>query len=82
MLPKRHTPKAVNYGGVVEVDMETGETRTFQDPDGIDQKFITGVTVHDDKLYLGSLHSNVVGVYDLNLVAESANHEKNGSTPS
>jgi Strictosidine synthase len=65
MLPKWLAPKPVDYGCVVEVDMATGETRTLQDPDGTDQKFITGVTIHDNKLYLGSLHSNVVGVYDL-----------------
>jgi Strictosidine synthase len=65
MLPKWMAPKQVDYGCVVEVDMETGETRTLQDPDAIDQNFITGVTVHDNKLYLGSLHKNVVGVYDL-----------------
>ena len=65
MLPKWLAPKPSYYGCIVEVDMQTGETRTFQDPDATDMEFLTGVTVHGDKLYLGSLHTDVVGIYDL-----------------
>jgi len=65
MLPKWLTFNPTQYGCVVEVDMETGATRTFQDPDATEMEFLTGVTVHGDKLYLGSLHKDVVGIYDL-----------------
>lgn len=65
-LPKSLAPKPPEYGCVVEIDMETGAIRTLQDPDGTDLEFITGVTAHDNKLYLGSLHRDVVGIYDLN----------------
>lgn len=65
MLPKWLAPKPTAYCAVVEVDMQTGETRTFQDPDATDMEFLTGVTVHGNKLYLGSLHRDVVGVYNL-----------------
>lgn len=65
MLPKWLAPKPTEYGCIVEVDMLTGETRTFQDPDATDMEFLTGVTVHNNKLYLGSLHSDLVGIYSL-----------------
>ncbi len=71
MLPKSLTPKPVKYGGVVEVtaseDSSSGGsiTRFFQDPSGVCMHLITGVTVHDGKLYLGSLEHNFVGVLDL-----------------
>lgn len=66
MLPKSLAPPPVDYGCVVEVDMETGAIRVLQDPTAKDMNFLTGVTAHDNKLYLGSLHEDVVGVYDLN----------------
>jgi len=66
MLPKWLAPKVVDYGCIVEVDMETGATRLLQDPDATDMTFITGVTVHDNKLYLGTVTGTVAGIYDLN----------------
>jgi hypothetical protein len=37
----------------------------LQDPFGTDIGMITGATVHNDKLYLGSLRNNYIGVYAL-----------------
>ena len=65
MLPRSLAPDPVAYGCVVEVDMETGAIRTLQDPDATDLTLLTGVEVQDDKLYLGSLNNDVVGIYDL-----------------
>lgn len=66
MLPKRMAPKIKPYGGVIEVDPVTKELQYFQDPNAEDIGMIAGVTVWDNKLYLGSLKNNYVGVYDLN----------------
>jgi len=56
------------YGGVLEINMESNtmqnRVRCVQDPDGTDIGMLTGVTVHDDKLYLGSLRNDYIGVYD------------------
>jgi hypothetical protein len=65
MLPKWLAPAPSSYGCFVEIDMKTGEIRTFQDPDAKDMKLVTGVTIHNNRLYLGSLTQDVVGVYDL-----------------
>ena len=66
MLPKTMAPKVKAYGGVIEVDPTTKEIQYFQDPHGEDIGMLAGVTVWDNKLYLGSLRNNYVGVYDLN----------------
>lgn len=69
----------VAYGGVVEIypgDEEEEESgggggsggrlrRILQDSSGEEIAMITGVAVHDDKLYLGSLKNTFIGVYDL-----------------
>ena len=48
------------------VDPHTKEyVDLIQDPTGKDIGALTGVTVHDNKLYLGSLENDFVGVYDL-----------------
>lgn len=65
MLPKVLVPKAIPYGGVVEVDSTTKELRYFQDPYAEDIGMLAGVTAWDNRLYLGSLTNNFVGVYDL-----------------
>jgi hypothetical protein len=65
-LPKQLLPKTVPYGGVIVVDPEKNEVvELFQDLKGEDCAMLTGVTVYGNKLYLGSLHHNRVGVYDL-----------------
>ena len=47
------------------VDPENPEATPvlLQDPTGTDIAALTGVTVHDNKLYLGSLHNDFIGVY-------------------
>jgi sugar lactone lactonase YvrE len=65
LLPRIFAPRINMYGGFVEVDPGTGEFRYIQDPTGKDMVVITGVTEHNGKLYLGSLVSNFIGVYDL-----------------
>lgn len=65
MLPKSLSPKPSSYGGIIEVDMKSGDTEIYQDPDGRDVKMLTGVTIHGNQLFLGCLHCNAVGIYDL-----------------
>jgi hypothetical protein len=66
MLPKSMSPQPVPFGAFVEMDPVSGRvTRVVQDPTGNDLKFITGVTEHQGKLYLGSLNNDMIGVYDL-----------------
>jgi hypothetical protein len=65
-LPRSVAPKIVPYGGVVEIDpMNSRQTRLLQDPHGEDIGMLTGVTLWDEKLYLGSLHNDFIGVFDL-----------------
>jgi hypothetical protein len=67
IMPPFLAPKTVPFGGVVVVDPKTSSfIELLQDPDGTDIRSLTGVTVHDNKLFLGSLHGNdFIGVYDL-----------------
>lgn len=66
LLPKWMTPKTTPYGGIVVVDPESSSlVDLIQDPTGKEISQLTGVTLHDNKLYLGSLHNDFVGVYDL-----------------
>jgi len=72
ILPKWMQPKPVPYGGVLEITYgDEGESskinRLFQEPNGEHVSMITGVTEHNGKLYLGSLHNNYVGVLDLSI---------------
>ena len=70
MLPRNATPDAESYGGFAEIDPGSTNSQAriisvIQDPDGSDIKFITGVTEFGGKVYLGSLHNDYIGVYDL-----------------
>jgi len=70
MIPRTWAPKPVRYGAAAEIHPGNENTparilRIFQDPDGRDMEMVTGVTEHEGKLYLGSLHSNCVGVVSL-----------------
>ena len=66
LLPKELAPHIDQYGGITVVDGTTGSFVTvLQDPTGQDISKLTGVTVHDNKLYLGSLENDFVGVYTL-----------------
>jgi hypothetical protein len=66
MSPKEWLPKMKVYGGITIVDPATSRyVGLVQDPSGEDISHITGVTVHDNKIFLGSLENNFIGVYDL-----------------
>lgn len=65
-FPKELTPHTQPYGGVSIVDgVNSVLVNVIQDPTGQDIGHITGVTVHDNRLYLGSLENNFIGVYHL-----------------
>lgn len=65
-LPRRFAPNTKPYGGIIEFDIHTGASRLYQDPLGEDVSFLTGVAVHEGKLFLGSLKKAFVGVMELN----------------
>ena len=65
-LPNWVTPGNKAYGGIIEVDPKSKALLYFQDPYATDIGQLAGVTVWKNKLYLGSLTNNFVGVYDLN----------------
>jgi hypothetical protein len=66
LLPKEMLPQQVPYGGITVFDAETSTyVGLIQDPTGADIGHLTGVTVHGNKLFLGSLENDYVGVYDL-----------------
>jgi hypothetical protein len=66
MLPKWLAPEITAYGGITVLDAESSKVvQLLQDPDGSDIAYLTGVTVFDNKLYLGSLRNDFVAVYDL-----------------
>jgi hypothetical protein len=68
-LPKFLAPPVKRYGGIVEMDYmmsnQNNQLRIIQDPLGTDIGMLTGVTVHDNRLYLGSLKNDFIGVYQL-----------------
>lgn len=66
-LPKYLLPKPEPYGGVLVIDPEssTPVVKLLQDPSGRDISHVGGVTIYNNKLYLGSLTNDFVGVYDL-----------------
>jgi hypothetical protein len=66
LIPKEFAPHVRPYGGITVVDGATGTfIQSIEDPSGKDIDKITGVTVHNNKLYLGSLENNYIGVYSL-----------------
>jgi len=50
---------------VVKVSPEGQLTQMLQDPTGKQADFVSAVTEHEGRLYLGSLAKKYVGVYDL-----------------
>ena len=69
-LPKKLAPPVKPYGGIIEFKDDdsksgSGMTRIIQDPTGKDVGMINGVTVHNNKLYLGSLYNDYITIYDL-----------------
>jgi hypothetical protein len=69
ILPRKWTPPVKKFGGILEFNITAAPgnamIRTILDPTGRDLSMLTGVTIHKDKLYLGSLTNPFVGVYDL-----------------
>ena len=65
MLPRSIAPAVKQFGGIVEVDPVTKDFRFLLDPTGQDIHMLAGVTVHKNKLYLGSLENDFIGVYSL-----------------
>lgn len=66
MMPRSLAPPAQPYGGVAEVDVAQSKIRRIlQDTTAKDIGMLSGVTVHENKLYLGSLENDFIGVYDL-----------------
>lgn len=64
IVPKQLAPKTKKFGGLVQHNIETKETQLLLDPKGETVAMLTGVTVHKNKLYLGSLQNDYVGVYE------------------
>ncbi|GAX14827.1 hypothetical protein FisN_29Lh033 [Fistulifera solaris] len=65
-LPHSLAPPVVpKYTGVVRVNMETRHIEYIQDPTASVVQMISGVTVHQNRLYLGSLTNDHIVVYDL-----------------
>ena len=66
MLPPNLAPKVKPYASIVTIDAETLQQVSYvQDPRGSDIKTMTGITFHENKLYLGSLHNDYIAVYNL-----------------
>jgi sugar lactone lactonase YvrE len=66
-LPRSLAPPVEHYGGIAQFNPMTGTIqRIIQDPTASDIGMLTGVTVKDEKLYLGSLENSFIGVYNLN----------------
>lgn len=63
VIPRTWMPAGKHYGGVAVVT-EGSIQRIYQDPTGSDISVITGVTEHNGKVYLGSLHNDFIGVLD------------------
>jgi len=66
-LPRILAPPVKKFGGIVEYDPSNASatTRLLLDPTGREISMLTGATVHQGKLYLGSLQNDYIGVYDL-----------------
>ena len=69
MLPKTLIPEVKPYGGIVVLNPDESQSSSFvellQDPYGKDIGHLTGVTVHNNSLYLGSLRNDYIGVFSL-----------------
>jgi Strictosidine synthase len=65
MLPPWMAPAVSPFGGLLEVDPISKAFRFILDPTGKDVRMLTGVTVYKDKLYLGSLENDYIGLYNL-----------------
>lgn len=64
-LPKYLAPPVKPYGGVAVMSPESGDVSFIQDPNGENLSMLSGVTVHDNKLFIGSLRNRFIVVYEL-----------------
>ncbi len=64
-LPDAFQPKPIPYGFVVLLDENTSVLATLQDPSGEHLSEITSAQQVDDKLYLGTLRGDRIGVVPL-----------------
>ena len=51
------------FGGIVEVDANTGEYQYYFDVDGSYISDLNGASFHDGSLYMGSLKNKFVAVF-------------------
>ncbi len=58
-------PKPQPYGFVLKLDESGTPIKTLMDPDGENLKEITSTIEKNKKIYMGSLHTDRIGVYDL-----------------
>ena len=66
MLPKKFVPKVNLFGCIVEINSNENKiNRLLQDPTGSDIAWTNSATYYKNKLYIGSLRNNFIGVYDL-----------------
>ena len=70
VIPKRLSPRAKPYASIVILDPARSSTSgsyqgIVQDPTGKDVATLTGITFHEGKLYLGTLHRDYIGVYSV-----------------
>ncbi|GAX11387.1 hypothetical protein FisN_22Lh059 [Fistulifera solaris] len=76
ILPRAWLPTLPSrYTGILVVDPVSGEHHYVQDPSGKDISGLTSATVLQDRLYMGSLQNDYVGVYLLSVP------EEKGSSP-
>lgn len=64
-LPAFMWPKPAAYGFILELDEEGEVIRTLQDPGGETISIVTSVKEFGNKLYLGTLYGNNIGVIEL-----------------
>ena len=55
--------KVKPFGGIVQVDANTGESELLLDPDGSVVSQFFGITCYKGKAYIGSLKNNFIAVF-------------------
>ncbi|MEA3471069.1 MAG: SMP-30/gluconolactonase/LRE family protein [Thermodesulfobacteriota bacterium] len=64
-LPQSLWPKPVPYGFVLALDEDGNIIKSLQEPTGKHLREITSVEEHNGYLYLGSLHNDRIGKYNI-----------------
>lgn len=76
-LPRTLLPKMNMFGGLIQFNPDDAtDIQYYLDPTGIDIQYITGVTYHNGKLYLGSIVNHYIGVYNIHDVLEKQQEQK------